>query len=565
MTATNDDKCKCNKSEDLLKTKSLDLSSYTYVFLKFDSYFLHGYVTSQEEAYVRVSTDGGNNWTTLYTLAGNTDWVTEYVNLSAYAGMSDVKIALNYTDGGLNALGWAVDNFEVYVPTTAIDATISTISPVNSSYTLNGNVNIEGTIFNKGYETLTEVTLTYSDGVSTYSDIKTGLNIPGLGTYSFVHATPFTVAYGDYNLKAWINVANDGNYLNDSITTAFHGVGFIPEHKVVFEEATGTWCGWCVRGIVFMDSMDHVYPNSSIRIAAHNGDPMADGPYNSGVTSFPGFTGFPSIITDRKSLSDPSAIFKEYDTYSPDFGYASIDVTPNYIESNDSLYITADVTLATPLTGTYQLACAITEDNVTGTASGYAQANYYAGGGSGQMGGFEDLGNPVPASAMVYNYVAREIIGGFKGAVGSLPKTLEGGATYSYTFKWKIPTGFNPVNMRAAVLLIDSGANMILNGNQTDYFLITGINNSKANILGAGVYPNPTNGNVNLSITLNADENFTVEITDMAGRILKSTSFGNLSKGNHLLQVDASTIGAGMYMVNLRTSTGVVSKQLVKD
>ena len=82
MTATNDDKCKCNKSADLLITKSMDFTGYTNVFLKFDSYFLHGYVTSQEEAYVKASTDGGNTWTTLYTLTGNDAWAASSLSLS---------------------------------------------------------------------------------------------------------------------------------------------------------------------------------------------------------------------------------------------------------------------------------------------------------------------------------------------------------------------------------------------------------------------------------------------------------------------------------------------------
>lgn len=566
MTATNDDKCKCNKSEDLLITKSMDFTGYTNVFLKFDSYFLHGYVTSQEEAYVKVSTDGGSNWTVVYTVTGNEDWVTQYINLSSYAGMSDVMVELNYTDGGLNALGWAIDNFEVYVPLTASDAAITQISPVDNSYTIAGNVNVEGIIFNNGYETLNDVTIYYTDGVDTFEDAKTGLNIPGLGSYSFVHATPYNIGFGDYTITAWIEAADDGNATNNNLSSTFHGVAFFPSHQVVVEEATGSWCGWCVRGIVYMDSIDHVNPNTSILIAVHNGDPMADVTYDAGIGSYPGFTGYPTIITDRKELGDPSAIFKTYDSYIGDFGYADIAVTPNYIESNDSLYVTADVTFATPLTGNYRLACAITEENVTGTASGYNQANYYAGGGAGQMGGFEDLDNPVPAADMVYNYVAREIIGGFKGASGSLPTSLEGGVTYSYTFKWKIPSTFNPANMRASVLLIDYDADVILNGNQSDYFatVIIGINNPKANILGAGVYPNPANGNMTVSLSLNADENVTVEIADLTGHILSSKSFGNLSQGNHLLQVDAASLRTGMYMVNIRTNSGVISKRFVK-
>ena len=67
------------------------------------------------------------------------------------------------------------------------------------------------------------------------------------------------------------------------------------------------------------------------------------------------------------------------------------------------------------------MAVVIVEDSVRGTASGYAQANYYSGGGNGPMGGYENLPSTIPASQMTYNHVARVLAGGFK---VPLPKLL---------------------------------------------------------------------------------------------------------------------------------------------
>jgi hypothetical protein len=66
--------------------------------------------------------------------------------------------------------------------------------------------------------------------------------------------------------------------------------------------------------------------------------------------------------------------------------------------------------------------------------AGWSQSNAYAGGGSGEMGGFEILPNPVPASQMVYDHVARTILPSFTGQSGSIPSSVSMGEVHSYTF-----------------------------------------------------------------------------------------------------------------------------------
>ena len=53
--------------------------------------------------------------------------------------------------------------------------------------------------------------------------------------------------------------------------------------RVVGEEATGTWCGWCPRGAVALNWMDHDYEGYWQGIAVHNGDPMSDADYDNGL------------------------------------------------------------------------------------------------------------------------------------------------------------------------------------------------------------------------------------------------------------------------------------------
>jgi hypothetical protein len=67
---------------------------------------------------------------------------------------------------------------------------------------------------------------------------------------------------------------------------------------VVYEEATGTWCGWCVRGHIGLKDMEHYHPDGSwIGIAVHNADPMVLAAYDTALASF--ISGYPSGAINR--------------------------------------------------------------------------------------------------------------------------------------------------------------------------------------------------------------------------------------------------------------------------
>ena len=66
----------------------------------------------------------------------------------------------------------------------------------------------------------------------------------------------------------------------------------------------------------------------------------------------------------------------------------------------------------------------VVEDGVRGTGSGYNQVNAYSGGANGPMGNYHNLPNPVPAAQMVYDHVARAILGNWVGTEASLPTSV---------------------------------------------------------------------------------------------------------------------------------------------
>ncbi|MFQ5448599.1 MAG: choice-of-anchor J domain-containing protein, partial [Saprospiraceae bacterium] len=253
IAATNDDGCNCDKNADYFITPAIDLSGVAGAVLKFDMFYADGsYQGVQEVATVDVSTDGGATWTQVEAVPGNGDnWQNDYIiNVSAYAGNADVRFAFHYSDAGGWLYGWAIDNVSVYVPATN-DVSVTGLD-IPRFAQFGGDVTIQGEITNYGVANLTSFDISWSDGVNTYTDQVTGVDIPSLGTYNFTHSTTFPLPQAvTYNLSVWVdnpNNAADGNPDNNQQDGVVSGVTYIPAKKMVAEEATGTWCGWCPRG-----------------------------------------------------------------------------------------------------------------------------------------------------------------------------------------------------------------------------------------------------------------------------------------------------------------------------
>ena len=111
----NDDMADDDGSMDYLITPPLNVSGADNISLNFASYYDGAY---GHTAHVAVSTDG-INFTEVYTLDPFSEWVTESIDLSDYAGVSGLYIAFHSNDNGAWASGWAVD--DVFITFAAIN------------------------------------------------------------------------------------------------------------------------------------------------------------------------------------------------------------------------------------------------------------------------------------------------------------------------------------------------------------------------------------------------------------------------------------------------------------
>lgn len=237
---------------------------------------------------------------------------------------------------------------------------------------------------------------------------------------------------------------------------------------VVGEELTATWCGYCPRGIVGMAEMKKKYPDSFIGIAVHdysyNYDPMGLRPYADGLLGF--FTSLPNILVNRQRKGDP--YFNLESMYKSEMAEpvtSAVTVSVSYADEEKTM-LSANVRTKFAFDAEeaqYVYAFVILENDVKGTASGYAQNNSYSGSSS-PMGDFSSLPSPVPASRMVYQDVARTIFPGFDGMLSSIPGKFTKDEILSSTYDLELPLNIqNKDHIEVVVLLIDHSTGEIVN------------------------------------------------------------------------------------------------------
>jgi thiol-disulfide isomerase/thioredoxin len=465
--------------------------------------------------------------------------------------------------GGNNNAGYYIDDvYYNHVPYT-LPALNGAVTLVTTDGGLAGQTtNVNAKVRNLGTTPITSFDLTYDYNGTPITQNITGVNIASLAYYDVTFTTPITLLSGMNNLTVTISNVNgnasddDANDDDKSITT--DPVTPAPGKMVVAEEGTGTWCGWCPRGAVFMDEMQTKYAGYFAGIAVHNADPMVVTDYDAAVGGL--ISGYPGALVDRLPYIDPSAIENDFMTRIVIAPAATFNISGSLNSSNNMLDVYVETDFQQTVTGSYKLAVVLTEDDVTGTTSQYNQSNYYSGGSNGVMGGFETLSNPVPAAQMHYDHVARDINPSFAGQSGLFPGTINSGQTFNNTFTFTIDPAWETSQMHIVALLIAPDGK-IDNAGMVDFTSSVGLP-EEASAFGLNIYPNPAAEMTNVKIGLTEAAVVSMEIIDINGRVVATRNYGMLN-GEMILPVNTADLASGIYMVNVRVGDHTESRRLI--
>ena len=223
-------------------------------------------------------------------------------DLSAYAGQT-VHIAIVNVSRSKDAL--FIDNMFVGVPDLfTYDVTYNS---VQNDPMAQQNLTVKLTSSLKEVFTTVTATLTGEGLSDTYTNDAVNVKLGGELTFSFDKPLPVPSAGKSSSFELTITAANENTTLTETYVGSIAMQGYQPFKRVLCEEYTGTWCGWCPRGHYYMEKMDHDYPETYIGIATHSGDVMTHEAYDKYFSKFA--PGAPSGRVDRDNATvgcDPS-------------------------------------------------------------------------------------------------------------------------------------------------------------------------------------------------------------------------------------------------------------------
>ncbi|MCX6243869.1 MAG: T9SS type A sorting domain-containing protein [Bacteroidetes bacterium] len=507
---------------------------------------------------MRVATrHGGGAWTTAWeiTPTGNMGPVTIILNISnSDVGSSTFQFCF-YLNGNLYNLDYVyLDDIILFTPYPT-DAALTGIK-LPAYVVVGDSATLTGTVKNLGANTITSFDVSYTvDGGLPVVCSLSGLNLALGNSYDFTHVTKIHFDNPGSSLIdvkiSNVNGGIDNNPANDTASTHVGAVPWLPEKKVFCEEATGTWCGWCVRGICYMNYMDETYPDTWIGVAVHNGDPMVDAPYDAEIPNIiPNFPGYPSGTIDRVGdYWDPQDFEQGYLQEIASISPGSVGIV-NFTWNPATRDVSFDVqaNFCIDVYNELRLCAVIVEDSVWGTTSGYNQANYYAGGSNGPMCGFESLTSTIPAAQMHYDHVARAILDTPYGTAGSIPTPALAGPFYTHTYTYNIPTNWVFEKLKFVSLLLDHTTGGILNANNIAFWV--GINDDN-NVNNLRIYPNPTSDFTNVVFTIDKQSMVGLKVHNLLGNTVYSTGQKSCPAGENKILLPLASLDNGLYIVEV--------------
>ena len=251
--------------------------------------------------------------------------------------------------------------------------------------------------------------------------------------------------------------------------------------RVVMEEFTGTWCGWCPRGTAGLENLEKDFADQFVGLSVHFRDPMEIPDYGAMLPP-----SYPKENLDRQEQGDPFFGFFYGLGSEPSYGIAddvrrhlaelteaSVELTTQWADADSTLIsATAAVTLEYDRDDTppYALAYALVADSLRGEGSEWAQNNDFslvmAQGYADDpyLGYYTQLGDHI--YGLSYNDVVVATAGIERGLEGSVSGPFVKGVANTSAFTMDISANTiiqQKRHLRLAVLLLDTKTGRIVN------------------------------------------------------------------------------------------------------
>ena len=445
-----------------------------------------------------------------------------------------------------------------------LNAQVISVAPISGLNTQSRNPIVD--VRNFGLNNITSFDVDFEYNGTTITENINGVNMTTTDIYQVNFTTPITLISGAnpgvatiYNVNG---LGQDDDPTDDLMTIQITAITPAEGKLVVGEEATGTWCGWCPRGAVALNWMDHDYEGFWQGIAVHNGDPMTNADYDNGMAPY--ISGYPSGIVDRGQDIDPG-------NFKQDF-LQRIVVQPNVMIENGAeidgniLKVNLTAGFTNTVSGNFKLVCVLVEDSVTGFGSSYNQSNSYSGGSTLiDVDGtdWSTLQSSVPASQMIYRHVARGVAPSFSG-VPLVGTSFANGDLETACFEFTLDPSWDQSKIHIVGMLLDN-TNRVDNASSTTinkaidngYSVECMTTNIGLELNGpdrVSIYPNPASDNIYVS---NLIETSILQVYDITGRLVIENKVSNKE------YIDVSSLAKGTYQMKFKGSDWIETRKLI--
>lgn len=294
---------------------------------------------------------------------------------------------------------------------------------------------------------------------------------------------------GTYTLRLTVTKVNGeaNEYAHPSTDMTVNAYNYLPKHRAVMEEYTGTWCGWCPRGFVALEVMKKLHPDDFIAISYHNSDIMEIMSYYDFPSSI---SGFPSACIDRLYSVDPFygsgsknlGIEDTWKSACETFAHVGVDVAASLNEDNTKVSVAADLIFCRDFSSIdYEVEFVLLADDLHGDDENWDQSNYYAN--SDNSYGYTEFDKFTSGGSEVSGLHFDDVIIAttrLTGGNAAVPSDVESDKAYSVSGEFAAADLVNTSGtslvqdlskLRAVALVVDNSTGAIINANMCDVAL----------------------------------------------------------------------------------------------
>ncbi|PCH95183.1 MAG: hypothetical protein COB85_04780 [Bacteroidetes bacterium] len=444
---------------------------------------------------------------------------------------------------------------------------------------------LAGTIENWGADTVTSFDLSYTIDGSSPQTINVGpvSLLPNGGAILYTHdsllSTP--TAGLSHVIKVWasnINGNNDDLPCNDTLEKSiFVNTGNTATRNVLFEQFTGSWCGYCPDGDLEMEDIVTTYPNV-IPVMIHAGEGIDSMKTQEGLDLAMDYDVdiYPRAMVDRVLFDGESRlpISRSSNAWMVNSGSrvnvgAPVIVLVNRSYDSGTREITATViaNFVDFASGDMRINLYVLEDHVIGDSAGYDQLNYYssesqvAGGTAHPLYGSSD-----PILKYDHRYVLRAVPSGITGTANVISALAQPSSSFSQSYTYTLPAGYDQENITLVgfVSYHDStnlNSNEILNASMP---VVVGIHEAlEPEIDVSEIFPNPMNTGGFLRLNVKDKTDISVVLYNIMGQKLRTIVDRELTTGSYQIAIDAAGLPSGIYYLNINSGKHRTTKKFV--